>query len=176
MLRVVDVRFRPLRRTDFELLARWIAAPHVAPWWREDAAPAAIEAAYGPAVDGDDPTEMFVVELDGRSVGFVQRYVIADYPAWDAAVGISRAAGIDYLIGEPELIGNGIGPTLVEAFTRDTLARYADARCVAVAVQQDNRRSWRALEKAGYERVFAGTIESDDRSDEGPSYIYVRRR
>ncbi len=47
---------------------------------------------------------------------------------------------------------------------------------MAVAVQQDNRRSWRALEKAGYSRVFAGMIESDDPSDAGPSYLYVRLR
>jgi aminoglycoside 6'-N-acetyltransferase len=176
MLRVVDVQFRPLHRTDFGMLAEWIAAPHVAPWWREDPAPEAVEEAYGPAVDGDDPTEMFVVELDGRSVGFVQRYLVADYPAWEAAVGISHAAGIDYLIGVPELIGTGIGPTMLDAFTRETFTRYPEAGCVAVAVQQDNRRSWRALEKAGFQRVFAGAIESDDRSDEGPSFIYVRRR
>ena len=47
---------------------------------------------------------------------------------------------------------------------------------LAVAVQQANHRSWRALEKAGYDRVFAGMIDSDDPSDAGPSYLYVRLR
>lgn len=44
-----------------------------------------------------------------------------------------------------------------------------------VAVQQANRRSWRALEKAGFERTWAGTIECDDSCDAGPNFVYVRR-
>jgi hypothetical protein len=43
-------------------------------------------------------------------------------------------------------------------------------------VQQANHRSWRALEKAGYDRVFTGMIESEDPSDSGPSYVYLRSR
>jgi len=57
-----------------------------------------------------------------------------------------------------------------------TFERYADVERMGVAVQQANHRSWRALEKAGYERVFAGMIESNDPSDAGPSYVYVRLR
>jgi aminoglycoside 6'-N-acetyltransferase len=127
-------------------------------------------------VDGDDPTEAFIVELAGRPVGFVQRYLLDDYPQWRTAVGIERAAGIDYLIGVAELVGAGLGPVLVDAFTTSTFERYGHIDHVAVAVQQANRRSWRALEKAGYDRVFAGEIDSDDPSDAGPSYTYVRRR
>ena len=170
------LRFRPLQRADFPLLAGWTAAPHVAPWWRDDPALDAVAARYGPAVDGTDPTEVFVVELDGRPVGFVQRYLVDDYPRWAEALGIEAAAGIDYLIGAVELTGVGLGTRLVDTFTSDTLERYPDAACVVVTVAQANRRSWRALEKSGYERVFAGPIDSDDPSDEGPQYVYVRRR
>jgi aminoglycoside 6'-N-acetyltransferase len=136
----------------------------------------AIEAAYGPMVDGEDPTEAFIAELDGRPFGYVQRYLVDDYPAWYHALGIEHAVGIDYLIGVAELTGVGLGPLLVGTFTTLALERYGDSDCVAVAVQQGNRRSWRALEKSGYDRVFTGTIESDDPSDHGPSYVYLRRR
>jgi len=172
----MDVSFRPLARADFTLLARWIAAPHVAPWWREDSSHAAVERGYGPAVDGDDPTEMFVVVVDGRDIGFVQRYRLDDYPDWSRAIDIGEAAGIDYLIGEADAVGVGIGPVVVNAFTLATLDRHPEITCVAVAVQQDNRASWRALEKAGYDRVFTGMIRSSDPSDDGLSYVYVRRR
>jgi aminoglycoside 6'-N-acetyltransferase len=127
-------------------------------------------------VDGADPTEAFIVELDGRAIGFVQRYLLDDYPDWSTAVGVQRAAGIDYLIGVAALTGVGLGPVIVDAFTTSTFERYGEIDHVAVAVQQTNRRSWRALEKAGYEQVFAGEIESDDPSDAGPSYTYVRSR
>jgi aminoglycoside 6'-N-acetyltransferase len=135
-----------------------------------------LESTYGPAVDGNDPTEGFMVELDGRAVGFAQRYLLDDYPEWSKAVGVERAAGIDYLIGVAELIGVGLGPVILEGFTASTFERYEQIDCVAVAVQQANRRSWRALEKAGFEQVLAGEIDSDDPSDAGASYTYVRRR
>jgi aminoglycoside 6'-N-acetyltransferase len=172
----VDIAFRPLARADFALLGSWLGAPHVAPWWREDAGADAVEAAYGPAVDGTDPTEMFVVVVDGEPAGFVQRYLIADDPAWQAALGIERGAGIDYLIGAPELIGSGIGPIVIDRFTVASLAHYPGADTVVAVVQQDNRRSWRALEKAGFVRTFAGAIASGHPSDEGPSFVYERRR
>ncbi len=180
----MDVGFRPLRRSDFALLGQWIAAPHVAEFWREDASAEAVAAAYGPMVDGDDPTEGFIVEVDGRAVGFVQRYLVSDFPAWSAAVGAAvgpaessgECAGIDYLIGIEELTGIGLGPRVVDAFTVRTFERFPDRTSVAVAVQQDNRRSWRALEKARFVRVYAGMLDSGDPSDDGPSFVYVRRR
>ena len=158
------------------------AQAHVAPWWRETPARIGVEAAYGPAVDGADPTEMFVVEIDGEPAAFVQRYRYGDNPSWQSAVAatgaveVTAAAGIDYLIGVPSLTGVGLGPLVIARFTVDTLARYPAVDTVVVAVLQDNRRSWRALEKAGFTRVFAGTIESDDPSDDGPSFLYERRR
>jgi aminoglycoside 6'-N-acetyltransferase len=45
-----------------------------------------------------------------------------------------------------------------------------------VAVQQENPASWRALEGAGFQRVWAGMLDSDDPSDQGPSYLYSMRR
>jgi len=172
----LPVSFRPLERADFALLARWLALPHVAPWWPDEPTVSAVEASYGGTIDGTDPTEGFIIELGGRPVGFIQRYRLDDYPSWSAALGIERAAGIDYLIGVPELTGVGLGPVIVDSFTVLTFERYADVERMGVAVQQANHRSWRALEKAGYERVFAGMIESNDPSDAGPSYVYVRLR
>jgi hypothetical protein len=39
--------------------------------------------------------------------------------------------------------------------------------------QQANIASWRALERAGYVRVRAGMIDSDDPSDAGPAFVYA---
>ena len=80
------------------------------------------------------------------------------------------------MIGVAELTGVGLGPVIVESFTALTFERYADIERMGVAVQQANHRSWRTLEKAGYDRVFEGMIDSDDPSDAGPSYVYVRAR
>jgi aminoglycoside 6'-N-acetyltransferase len=176
----VELSFRRLQREDFGLLSLWFSRPHVAPWWREEHDPGSIERGYGPAVDGTDPTELFIVETDGEPVGFAQLYLFDDNPGWKRALtpaGVyDDAAGIDYLIGRDAAIGQGLGPSIIDDLVERAWQSRVGITQVVAAVQQDNRRSWRALEKAGFERAWAGDIESDDPSDNGPSYVYVRRR
>lgn len=170
---------RPFTWADVPLFSRWLAAPHVATWWREAADDQAIVDRYGPALDGRDSTELFAVEVDGRAVGFAQRYRLADDPVWQAALAPAgvppEAAGIDYLIGEPELVGQGIGPQLISQLVADTWARHPDVTAVVADVDQQNRRSWRALEKAGFTRQWSGNLDSADPSDAGPCHVYVCR-
>jgi len=169
--------FRPLAHNDLPLLSTWLAAPHVLRWWHQDADLAAVEKEYGPALKGEEPTELFVVELAGEAIGFVQRYRIADYPHWVDALSVagtpSDAAGIDYLLGREELTGRGVGAEMIVQFSDDTLRRYPDVSAIVVDVDQENRWSWRALEKAGYRRVWSGRLDSDDPSDDGPAHVYV---
>jgi aminoglycoside 6'-N-acetyltransferase len=176
------VAFRPCTPDDLPLVAGWQARPHVARWWRQDPALAAVEARYLPCLDGRDATELFVLEVGGAPAGFFQRYLVADHPPWAAALrgtgqpGVEAAVGIDYLVGEEALTGRGLGTSAIAGFTRLALARYPAAGLVAVAVLQDNIASWRALENAGYRRCWAGELASDHPSDEGPMYLYRRDR
>jgi aminoglycoside 6'-N-acetyltransferase len=177
---LLTVGFRPLKRDDFPLLSWWLSRPHVQAWWAEDAGLGPIEQRYGPAVDGVDATELFNVEIDGHAAGMVQRYLLEDNPDWEKSLAPSGnyedPAGIDYFIGDEALVGAGVGPTMIELLVAGTWERYPQVGQVVVAVQQANRPSWRALEKAGFDRTWAGTIVSDDPGDTGPSYVYVRRR
>jgi aminoglycoside 6'-N-acetyltransferase len=169
--------FRCLERADFATLARWLAAPHVARWWRHPATLEFVEREYGPHVDGDPSTEAYVVELDGHSIGLIQRYRHRDHPDWEQAVAIADAAGIDYLIGEVDHTGRGIGSAAIGLFASDTLATYPEIRLVCAVTQQDNMASRKALGKAGFELFrFVERIDSGDPSDEGPSFVYVLRR
>ena len=175
----MEPRFRRLTREDFPLLSDWFSRAHVEPWWREAYDAASIEKNYGPCVDGLDPTELFVIESGGSPIGFVQRYSIDDNTSWKSSLAATgeheKAVGIDYLIGEEALTGMSLGPQIIDAFVRSTWERYPAASEIVVAVHQGNRRSWRALEKAGFERTWSGDLESDDASDAGPSFVYVRR-
>ena len=109
----VDVTFEPLRGNDLPLIATWLARPHVRRWWRQPSDPASVEEDFGPLVDGSDPTEGFIVHLDGRPIGYLQRGLVEDDPETQHAIGTSLGdaggIGIDYFIGEPELVGRGIG-------------------------------------------------------------------
>ena len=172
---------RPMSRDDFPALATWLRAPHVEAWFPwlhgETAASEAVEAEYGPCIDGDDPTELFVIEADGEPVGFIQRYRISDNLSWAAALSpigdVTAAVGFDYAIGELDATGRGVGSEAIRQLLVDTFSRYPDVDSVVVAMQQANRASWRALEHVGFERRWAGLLDSPDPSDAGPSYIYA---
>jgi aminoglycoside 6'-N-acetyltransferase len=171
-----ELSFRPLERSDFALVSRWLGTPHVARWWMEPADAASVEAKYGPCVDGTDPTAVFVIASGLQCIGMIQRYRLSDDAAWDRAIGMPGAAGIDYLIGEPEWLGIGVGVLAIAAFTDDVFVAYPDVSAVVAVPQQANTASWRALERAGYVRVRAGMIDSDDPSDAGPAFVYARHR
>jgi aminoglycoside 6'-N-acetyltransferase len=174
-----DVHFRAVSRQDFPQLQDWLSRPHVETWWREPCDLASIEARYGPSIDGDDRTEVFIIDRDDRPIGLIQWYLIDDNPDWKAAlapaVDIDRAAGIDYFIGDLELIGQGLGPRIIDRFLTEKWSEHPHVSAVVVDIDQENRRSWRAIEKAGFRRVWAGELDSDDPSDAGPCYVYVRR-
>ena len=163
--------FRPMLRSDFPSVQRWFAQPHVARWWNADPELAAVEAKYGPRVDGDDrATSMWIVEIDGVPCGLLQHYRHADHPAHDAAVGVDDAVGIDFLLSE-QVAGRGVGPRVLSAFADLALQGTPAASCCVATPAQENRRSWRALEKAGF--VRHGTCQPPD---EPPAFTYVRVR
>jgi aminoglycoside 6'-N-acetyltransferase len=166
-----------MQRDDLPLLARWLQQPHVSEWWRDEPRGLpGVEAKYGPCIGGPDPTELFVVEADGRAVGMAQCYRIADEPEWarvfDGIVEVSDASGIDYLIGDPDATGRGVGTATIAAMVALVFGRPL-AACIVVTVQQANVASWRALERAGFRRVWAGELDSPDPSDAGDEYVYV---
>ena len=172
--------FEPLRAGDLPVLATWLARPHVRRWWREPSDQASVEEHYGPLVDGSDPTEGFVVHLDSRPIGYAQRYLVDDDPEWcetiTSSLGGTGGVGIDYLIGEPDLVGRGIGRRMISGFAAECWSRHPSEDRIVVALQQDNVASWKALEAAGFRRAWEGDIESSDPSDRGHSFIYVVAR
>ena len=176
------IDFRPLAHADLPLVSAWVAAPHVARWWTDVSDLASVERKYGPRIDGTEPTEMFVIVVDGEPVGLIQRYRVKDHPDWLRtlrATGVvegENAAGIDYLIGSTHMIGRGVGSRAVREFTVRLFRDYGDIGEVVVSPQQANMPSWRALESSSYERIWAGLLDSDDDSDAGPAYLYRRAR
>jgi aminoglycoside 6'-N-acetyltransferase len=180
----VTIQFRPLEREDFPAVSSWLAAPHVAVWWRDSADIEAVWERYEPRVSGLEPTEVFVVEFDGIRIGLIQRYRMEDYPEWgrnaewEAAVSSGSvprsSAGIDYLIGDDRYVGRGIGVEMIASFVELVWDRYSDLTGIVVEVEETNRRSWRALEKARFERVWAGVPNSKEPEDGRPNYLYVR--
>lgn len=138
-------------RTDFPLLTDWLAKPHVVRWWREPLDLAGVEAKYGPRVDGVEPTRMFIIEHEEKSIGWIQWYRWADYPKHAALLGAAAdTAGVDLSLGEEALLGRGIGSVAIGRFIDEHIFADPAIRAVISDPEEQNRRSVRAFEKAGF--------------------------
>ena len=150
----VRLAFRPLTRADFADVVAWQAQPYVARWWSQEATDlAGAERHYGPAIDGGDPTRMWVAEVNGRSVGLLQDYRIGDHPDYALLTARPDAVGMDYLLGDPSWVGSGIGTRLLWAYVRDVVVpHYPRLREVFAAPDHRNTASLRVLDKLGFVR------------------------
>jgi aminoglycoside 6'-N-acetyltransferase len=146
-----SISFRPLSRSDFPVLQEWLSAPHVNAWWHERLDLTSVEAKYGPRIDGVEPTHVFVMEHDGRPVGWIQWYFWSDYPQQAGQVKAElTSAGIDLAIGELSMTGLGLGPVAICEFLTQIV--FADPCVTAVVTdpEEGNVRSLRAFRKAGF--------------------------
>lgn len=148
------VDLRAMTHGDLPALVRWLQAPHVQRWWHNDGEPTVdrVTRSYGPRIDGTTPTRMWVVEVNGRSIGFVQDYRIRDYPGFALLTPDPDAIGVDYAIGEPGWVGRGLGARVLWAWMRRAHRRFPDATSYFAAPHHANAASLRILDKAGFTR------------------------
>ena len=173
-----EVELRPLSRADLPLLCRWLAEPLVARWWHDDADLRAVEAQYGPSIDGRDPTQVYLGVHAGEPFGLVQVYAFADEPESLAELsGICPvppgALSIDYLVGEPAARGRGLGAAMIAAAVARGFADHPEAQDVLVPVALGNTASWRALRRAGASWYAEGALEPDNPIDP-PDHVVHR--
>ncbi len=148
----VEISFRRMTRDDLPDIVRWQRAPHVRTWWLNAVStPAAASERYGPRIDGAVPIRMWVVCVDGRAVGYVQDYPLKADDEYAAKTGHPDAIGFDYLIGEHDLIGRGLGTRVIWEYLRDVLVPdYPDAPTFLASPDHRNTASLRALAKCGF--------------------------
>jgi aminoglycoside 6'-N-acetyltransferase len=172
------ITFRAVTPDDFLLLGGWLALPYVARWWNHQTSPEAVERDFGPTARGEEPAEDLLALLDGRPFGLVQRQRLVDFPdelaLFAALLPVPpNAMSIDYLIGDPDLVGVGLGARMIRAVVADTWTAYPAAECVLVAVNTANTASWRVLESAGFVEVGTTDMPPDNPVDD-PLHVVHR--
>lgn len=164
--------FRRLTDDDLSLLHRWLNDPAVVRWWEgDDVSWPAVVADYGSGRP-DDGVEMYLAELDGEPVGWIQCYPARSSPEeceeWFPLGVDEAAAGIDYLIGDTASRGQGLGSRMIRAFVDDVVfPSHPDWTQAAASPYQANEASCGALVNAGFR--FVGTFSDPD----GPCALHV---
>lgn len=150
----MSISFRPLRRSDLPLLQRWLSEPHVDRWWHQPFGLEELCAKYAPRIDGTEPTHVHLIDYSNHPIGWIQWYRWADYPTHAAQLGAEPStAGIDLAIGERDMIGRGLGPEVILGFLEGFV--FVDRTITACVSdpEEQNVRSIRAFEKAGFVAV-----------------------
>jgi aminoglycoside 6'-N-acetyltransferase len=145
---VLDIRldaFDP--KLHSERLIDWLGRPHVARWWGDPQQSLLHAAQLAPETHA-------LIVADGTPVGYLcwQRPARHELEAADLTDLPSDLMDIDILIGEPGLLGQGIGPRalsqLLARLRQDPLVQFA-----GLGTSASNARAIRAFEKAGF-RLF----------------------
>lgn len=172
----IRTALRPLEHNDFDQLVCWLNAPHVLRWWDGKIDIHGVLSKYWPRLSKDSPTRVYVIEAGVRPIGIVQCYRHSAYPDWDRAIRIQKAAGIDYLIGDVDFTGKGIGSNAIRLISKVAFDLYSEVDVVVSAPQKANFASCRALEKADFKCIDQRKLDSDSPSDAGISSIYALQR
>ena len=84
----MTVAFRRLTEGDLPLLHEWLQREHVQFWWRERESYDAVVRRYLPAIEGRDPTDLYLILADDRPVGFIQTYLVSDHSDYQGLVDV----------------------------------------------------------------------------------------
>jgi RimJ/RimL family protein N-acetyltransferase len=161
---------RALAPADLPLLHAWLRRPHVARWWGAPSSMAELEQEYGPVMRGEASMRAFIACWDARPAGFIQVYVaMGAAEGWWEDETDPGCRGIDQFLGEPELLGRGLGNAMVRGFV-DRLFEDAHVSKVQADPAPDNVRGIRCYERAGL--VAQRQVLTPD----GPALLMVRAR
>jgi len=159
-----DLSFRRMSPADLPLVHEWHQREHVRRWWTEKETYEKVAGYHLPAIEGQEPTQSYLIMLGTRPVGFIQTYLISDYPEWEKLIHVGPGvAGVDLFIGERELTGTGLGTEVLRRFAGEIV--FAAPSTTACVADQDveNQASIRAFEKAGFRRLGEFLDPDDDR-------------
>ncbi len=155
---------------DLRLVQGWLSRPHVRRWWGGRESYDEIAEHYRSAIEGERPTDLYIALLDDEPIGFVQTYLGSDYPDYAALVVVGEGvAGVDLLIGDAALMGQGIGSEILRRFVDEIV--FASPTTTSCVADPDVRNvaSIRAFEKAGF-RVVREFVDPKD----GQTHALVR--
>jgi RimJ/RimL family protein N-acetyltransferase len=158
----VRIGFRPLTADELPLLYEWLQRKHIQRWWTDRETCDEVVQHYLPAIEGSEPTDLYLILSDGLPVGFIQTYRVSDYPEYRDLVAVEEGvAGVDLFVAEPDLTGRGFGSEALRRFVADIVFSDPEIHACVADPDAENIASLRAFEKAGF-RIVRRFVDPDD--------------
>lgn len=173
--------FRPMSRKDFPAMSQWLKQAHNAQWWADDPSDHGLELQYGDAIDGRESSSCYLVEMDGIDFGFVQTYLLDDYPEYKDEINPiipvpAHTVSMDYLIGMADNTRKGLGTQMLRAFVSKIWDDFPGALHILVPTHQENEASGRVLEKIGFHLAAEGNLTPDNPEHSHQHSIWILER
>lgn len=143
---------RVLQEDDIELVRTWMQQDYVSMWFGD--ADEWVAEMKGRDKEYDF-VHHFIVEDNQTPIGFVQYYDYSKIPGEEALSQPPETYGIDYMIGDRQLLGQGIGKILVKIICDKVLIENPSAVRIAadptIEETRKNVASIKVLEANGFE-------------------------
>ncbi len=138
---------RPLQDSDIALFETWVMREHVARWYEQPLD--WVEEMQRRKAEFDWITHLILLYGE-REIGFGQVYPYwKSGEDWQGTLPVEGTYSMDYLIGEPEFIGVGLGRETVRLLS-ELIFQWPDAQRIIVQPDEENLSSRGALLSAGY--------------------------
>ncbi len=167
------IRFRALSLEDMPRMMAWLSDPDVSPWYGEgELTIANLTSKYRGPVESTEPTRPFIVTIDGTDSGYIQAYVIDDYPDYARQMELPPGAvGTDLFLGDPAIRGQGWGVPVLRAFHRRIVFGEMAATLAVVAPSPGNARAIHVYEGAGFRWLKTVSIVAAEPDNTGDEYV-----
>ncbi len=148
-----EITFSPLESTDLPLMHRWLNRPHLKRFvQKEPISPREVEEQYDPRLSNDAATHCHLACLEAP-FGYLQCYRLSDYPDWAEIIGQDQGIGVDLFIGEPDLIGLGLGAAMLRGYlSQVAFPLFAKAPSAWIAHEADNLAAQGCSQSVGFSR------------------------
>lgn len=169
------IQFRPLEQKDFQQIYIWANTDFVIQWYgKKPLSIEDVEREYGATITGEDPTDSYIIMIDGVDVGYLQTYFYSDYPHdeyYEALEAGEDSAGVDLFIGHKDYIHKGHGMHIMKMFLKEYVFKNPRARDCIITPEPKNTVAIKTYEKSGFK--WYKTISLPNGEEE---YLMVLKR
>ncbi len=167
------ISFRRAAMADMAKLHEWRNRPHVSRWFGGPLSYEQLLEKTMPKISGKVPARAYIIEYDGIDIGYIQTYMISDFPEYAGAVDAGAGtAGMDLYIGESEYIHRGLGPDVMKEFLRSHVFSEKDTKSCMVGPDPLNLAATKAYRKAGFRYLRTVRVPGE----ENPEALYIINR